>query len=485
MPTLTIATPNEKQKLFLLERHKFVGFGGARGGGKSWVVRTKAKLLCLRYAGIKCMIVRKTYPELTANHINPLVQELKCYAPKKRDRIASYNDAKKTITFPNGSCILFRYCDTLKDVERFQGTEADILFVDEATHQTEEVVKKLIACVRGVNPFPKRVYFTANPGGVGHGWFKRLFIDRNFKRGENPDDYVFIQSRVTDNVALMRENPDYISQLEALPPKLREMWLDGSWEVNEGAFFEEFKNDPDHYIDRRYTHVIEPFEIPDGWKIYRSFDWGYNKPFSCCWWAVDYDGVAYHILEFYGCARTQDGEELANTGVKWAPPKVFAEIARIEREHRWLAGKKIIGIADPAIWDAETGESIADTAARHGVFFQAGDNKRIAGWLQMHYRLAFDENGFPMMYVFKNCKSFIRTIPLLMFDEHKPEDLDTDGEDHIADAARYFLMSRPIKPRQKAVDDGYTTNPLNLFLDIPKESLSHKAAKPPIMIIGG
>ena len=483
MPTLTIGVPNEKQKLFLTAKQKYIGFGGARGGGKSWAVRVKAILLCLKYAGIKCMIVRKTYAELTANHIVPMVELLHCYAPKKDDRIASYNDAKKTITFSNGSTILFRYCDNEKDAERFQGTEVDVLFVDEATHQSEEKWKKLTACVRGVNKFPKRIYATMNPGGEGHAWVKRLFIDRNFHRGENANDYVFIKSKVTDNTALMRENPDYIEQLEALPPQLRKMWLEGDWDVASGMVFEEFRNDPDHYLDRQWTHVIEPFEIPDSWKIYRGFDFGYNKPFSCQWFAVDTDGVVYNILELYGCQKDVNGEDIANVRVKWTPQKMFSEIHKIESEHRWLKGKQIIGIADPACWNSETGESVAETAAKYQVFFNKGDNNRLSGWMQMHYRLAFDENGFPMMYIFKNCKSFIRTIPLMMYDEHKPEDIDSDLEDHNLDSCRYFLMSRPIKPRMAVKTDKYNESPMSLFLDIPKENIVAKPKKSRMEVI--
>lgn len=391
------------------------------------------------------MIIRKTYPELIENHINPICEMLRCHHPDKRERIASYNDSKKNIVFPNGSRILFRYCDNEKDAERFQGTEVDCLFIDEATHQSEEKMKKLTACVRGVNNFPKRIYMTCNPGNEGHNWVKRLFIDRKYTDTENPDDYMFIQSLVTDNKALMESNPDYIKQLEALPPKLRKAWLDGDWNIFEGMFFEEFSDRPDHYKDRQWTHVIDPFEIPDGWPIYRSFDWGYNKPFSCGWWAVDCDGVVYRILELYGCTKTP------NEGVKWPPPKVFEEIHRIETEHRWLKGKKIIGIADPAIWDAETGESIADVASKYRVYFQPGDHQRLPGWMQMHYRFAFDENGYPMMYIFSNCKAFIRTIPLLLYDEHKPEDLDTDGEDHCLVGDTQVLTSEGYKPLERLV----------------------------------
>ena len=192
-----------------------------------------------------------------------------------------------------------------------------------------------------------------------------------------------------------------------------------------------------------------------GWTICRSYDFGYGKPFSCAWWAVDYDGVIYRILELYGCTQTP------NEGVKWTPDKQFAEIAKIERQHPWLKEKDITGIADPAIWDASRGESIEQTAARYGVYFSKGDNERIAGWMQCHYRLQFDENGYPRMYVFRNCEAFIRTIPILVYDEHKVEDLDTSMEDHVADEWRYFCMSRPIRPMQTAPALPIWADPLN------------------------
>ena len=421
------------------------------------------------------MIIRRSYPELYANHIKPFKRML----PKG---MYKYNDSKKEITFPNGSQIVFKYCANEKDLDNFQGTECDILFIDEATQFTEEQFKILNACVRGVSTrkedkFPKRVYLTCNPGGVGHQWVKRLFIDRNYLSGEKPEEYNFIQSGVRDNKILMEQQPEYIAQLEALPPKLREAWLEGSWDIFFGQFFEDFMDKPEHYKDRTWTHVIEPFNIPSDWKIYRSFDWGYARPFSCGWWAVDYDGVVYRILELYGCTKEP------NTGVKWTPDQVFSEIHKIETEHPWLKGKNIQGVADPAIWDAEFGESIADVASRHQVYFTKGDHQRIPGWMQVHYRLAFDENGFPMMYIFKNCKAFIRTIPLLQFDDHKVEDLDTEGEDHVADEVRYFLMSRPIKPRVKFQEDREDNSPLNIFLDIPKNEIITASRKPRMEIL--
>ena len=466
---IKLPSPSPKQKLFLLDTHPHVAFGGARGGGKSFAVRIKAILLAVKYKGIRICIVRRTYPELIENHIKPMRELLMCGS---KGSVAKYNDSRKELKFRNGSEILFRYCNAEKDLNNFQGVQFDIIFVDEATQLLQEWIEKIGACVRGVNDFPKRMYYTMNPGGASHGYFKRLFIDRKFESGEHPDDYSFIQSLVTDNEALMKQNPEYIKMLEKLPPKLREAWLNGRWDVFEGAFFEEFRATPEPQAchdagiteevamqERRWTHVIKPFDIPSGWKIYRSYDWGYGKPFSCGWWAVDYDGCAYRILELYGCNGTP------NEGVKWSNKEQFDKIAEIEREHPYLKGKKIQGVADPSIWDGSKGISAAEEAEKHCLWFDKGINDRIAGWMQVHERLRFDENGYAMMYIFENCTDAIRTIPLMMYDEHKPEDLDTALEDHIVDEIRYFCMMRPIKPRQIEVKVKPMHDPLNQFVE--------------------
>ena len=412
-------------------------------------MRTKSKLLAFRYPGIKILIVRKTYKELQNNHIEQLTAELAGFA--------KYNRSDKMFRFPNGSTISFGYCANEGDLGQYQGAEYDVVFIDEAGQLQESWIRKINLCVRGTNGFPKRTYYTLNPGGPGHAYFKRVFVDRNFNPDEDPNDYFFIQAKVEDNKALMDTQPDYLRELENLPPTLRAAWKDGRWDVYEGQFFEDFRDVPEHYKDRRWTHVIEPFEIPDGWTICRSYDFGYGKPFSCAWWAVDYDGTIYRIMELYGCTRTP------NEGVKWTPDKQFEEIHKTEMQHPWLKGKTIIGVADPAVWDASRGESVADTAARYGVFFTPGDNERIAGWMQCHYRLQFDEDGYPRMYVFNTCRAFIRTIPTLIYDEHRAEDLDTKMEDHVADEWRYFCMSRPIKPIRAVKEQRILFDPLDMM----------------------
>lgn len=446
MTTLKIDPPNEKQRQMLAARTKHVGFGGARGGGKSWAVRTKAKLLALRYPGIKILIVRRTYPELINNHINVLRVELL--------GIAKYNDKDKVLRFDNGSTIHFTYCAKDGDLDRMQGVEYDVIFLDEATQLSEYQMKTVSACLRGVNDFPKRIYYTCNPGGQGHSYVKRIFLDRRYEAGEDPADYTFIQSLVTDNKILLASQPDYIKQLEALPEKLRRAWLDGDWDVFEGQFFEDFRLSPDPAkcaaaglspedakAQGRWTHVIPARPPAPGWKLYRSFDWGYARPFSCAWWAVDFDGRLYRILELYGCTGTP------NEGVKWTPDEVFRRIRELEDSHPWLRGRQIDGVADPAIWDGSGGESIAETAEKYRIFFLPGDHKRIPGWMQCHYRLRFDAEGLPMLYVYDNCAAFLRTIPQLAYDALRPEDLDTTGEDHAADEWRYMCMARPITPR--------------------------------------
>ena len=468
IPKLTLDQPNDKQKQFLADRHKHIGFGGARGGGKSWAVRNKAVRLCLRYSGIKVLIIRRTYPELVNNHINPLLTQL--------HGIANYNKTDKCFTFPNGSTIKFGYCNADRDLGQYQGAEYDVVFLDEATQLHEDWIRKIIASVRGVNDFPKRIYYTCNPGGPSHGYFKRLFIDRRFEQGENPDDYSFIQSLVTDNTALMESQPEYIRQLEALPPKLRDAWRYGRWDIFDGQFFEDFRTVPDPELcakagitpdealaQRRFTHVIKPFDLNVGqqrsWNIMRSYDFGYQKPFSLAYWAVDPDGVLYRIAEIYGCTETP------NEGVKQTPDEQFRRIAEFERSHPWLKGRKITdSVADPAIWDASRGESIAETAARYGIYFTPGDNQRIPGWMQVHYRLQFDDNGYPRMYVFDTCKAFIRTIPQMMYSRTKPEDLDTSLEDHVADETRYMCMSRPVVPIVREEPRIVLSDPLNQFV---------------------
>ena len=407
--------PNPKQAEFLLANARFVAYGGARGGGKSWVVRQKAKLAALYYPGIRILIMRKSYPELRENHILPLMADLK--------DIARYKETDKAFIFPNGSRLRFGYCDNDADVLQYQGQEYDLIFIDEATHFTEYQASVLTACMRGANKFPKRMYLTCNPGGVGHSWVKRLFIDREYKDSEKPEDYVFIQAKVTDNKVLMENDPGYIEMLNNLAEDLRRAWRDGDWDLFQGQYFTEW---------RRETHVIKPFEIPPSWKRYFCMDYGLDM-LAGYWVAVDERGRAYVYREVYE----------PNLIISAAAAKIKA----VEPE-----GEKIYSrLAPPDLWNRrqDTGKSVADIFAENGLFLTKASNDRVAGWLEMKEWLHPTKNEWgemvPGLQVFENCRNLIKSIPALQYDKKNPSDCATEPHEftHGPDAIRYFLAGRP------------------------------------------
>ena len=269
---------------------------------------------------------------------------------------------------------------------------------------------------------------------------------------------IFVPSTVFDNEILLRNDPEYPTRLASLPEAERAALLYGDWNSFSGQVFTEWRDDPGHYRDRLWTHVIEPFKIPGDWLIYRGFDFGYAKPFSVGWYAVDRRGCIYRIAEYYGCTETP------NTGLKIDPYEIATEIKRIESENENLKGKTITGIADPSIFDRSRGESVADMMAASPNFlaWSGGDNTRIAGKMQYHYRFAFNSEGFPMFYCFNTCKHFIRTIPALVYDERRVEDINTEQEDHIYDECRYVLMENPIAPTPSAKPVRPADDPLDL-----------------------
>ena len=271
---------------------------------------------------------------------------------------------------------------------------------------------------------------------------------------------IFVPSSVFDNPALLGNDPDYVRRLASMPEAERNALLYGDWDTFSGQVFTEWRNDSAHYEDRRWTHVIKPFRVPESWRIWRSFDWGYARPFSVGWYAVDHERRMYRIRELYGCTGAP------NVGVQWEPAKVAREIRRMEEEDPNLHGKKIFGVADPAIWQSDGHESIGALMERERVYFEKGDHSRLPGKMQVHHRLAFDGDGVPMLYVFSTCKHFIRTVPNLVYDETDVEDIDTDGEDHIYDELRYVCMKNPISPRPQPVAKPRPYSPLDTDEDV-------------------
>ena len=410
--------PNPRQEEFFLARARHIAYGGARGGGKSWAMRRKFVLLALRYDGLRLLLLRRTFPELEANHILPLMAELNGFA--------KYNTSRRIFTFPNGSVIKLGYCDTEADVLQYQGHEYDVIGFEEATNFTESQMQFIKTCNRTTRTdFTPRCYYTCNPGGVGHNYIKRLFIDRQYTQFENPDDYVFIPARVTDNKALMEADPDYVNQLRALPDHLRRMHLEGDWDAVEGQYFSEF---------RRTEHVVDPFVLPPQWKRFRAMDWGYNDPCCVLWFAVSPDRRIYIYREIY------QSQTLA------------ADMAKLIKQENGLDDVSYT-VASPDMWqkrgvkDVMGGECIAETFAKLGVPLIKADNSRIVGWQRVRECLAKAPDGLPNVQIFSTCTNLIRTLPILSYDQHNREDVSGTCEDHAAEAMRYGLMSRPSPAR--------------------------------------
>ncbi len=402
--------PSERQKEFFASRARYTAYGGARGGGKSWALRRKLIGLCLHYPGIRCLLIRRSYAELKANHLYPLLSEYGAFL--------SYRESEKCICLPNRSTIQLGYCSSMRDCLRYQGQEYDIIAIDEATQLTEHQFSILKACLRGVRDVPRRMYLTCNPGGVGHAWVKRLFIDRDFRADEDASDYRFIPARVYDNPTLLRADPAYVRQLEGLPPKLRDAWLDGRWDVFEGQFFPEF--DP-------ARHICKKVPDPQTLTCFAALDYGLDM-LAALLVGMDASGNLFVLRE---CCRPD--LTLSEAGI------AVAELCRgISTEY---------AVASPDLWNRrqDTGRSGFEVMQEVPGMppMRPADNRRIPGWRILREYL-HDASGHPSLQIAQSCRVLCDSLPALLCDPKRTE--DASGEPHAVthapEALRYAVMSR-------------------------------------------
>ena len=395
---------------FYNSRALYTAYGGAKGGGKTHAIRTKAVMGALRYPGLRILIVRRTYSELLQNHIDPLRLLLPSVLVK-------YSSTDRIMRFANGSTIRFGHFQAATAERAYQGLEYDWIFVDEATQLTEREFRYLGGCLRGVSDAPRRFYITCNPGGTGHAWVKRLFVDRRFREGERSEDYAFIFACVEDNEFLLRSSPAYIQMLESLPESLRDAYRYGKWEALSGTYFTEFEDS---------RHIEAPFRIPTSWPRYRAFDYGLDM-LACVWVAQGPDDVLHVYREL----------RASNLVVREAAEAIVGATLPTE--------DVLATFAPPDMWSRQkdTGASMAELFGRYGVPVLKASNARVQGHLQIKELLRGD-GVTPSIRFFKGCEGLIADMKAIEADPQNPGDCAKNPHDvtHAVDALRYFATSR-------------------------------------------
>ncbi len=400
--------PNLKQQEFFRSTAKYTAYGGSRGGGKSWALRRKLILLALRYPGIHSIIIRRTLSELKQNHVIPLLKEI--------GGSVEYSAGERIFRFKNGSRIDLGYLSCDSDTLRYQGQEYDIIAIDEATQISEYQFSTLKGCLRGTGKYPRRIYLTCNPGGIGHSFVKRLFIDRKYNDTERPEDYKFIRASVFDNRILCENDPEYVSNLESLPAKLRSAWLEGCWDIFEGQFFPEFM---------RSEHTCSPFTLENA-RYFAALDYGFDR-FALL--IVATVGDMFYVTREHCVSNLT----LSNAG------ETLAKITESEEE---LGHHISYVVASPDLWNRrqESGYSGFEiiTSVRGVPPIIKADNRRIAGWRILREKLQ------GKLKIFNCCEELISSMEALLCDKCKIEDASNEPHEvtHTPEALRYAVMSR-------------------------------------------
>jgi len=442
--------PTILQRGFIASPARETLFGGSRGGGKTfaviidWLVHSEAF-----ERDAKGIVLRRSLVEL-----DDFIETAKDVLEAAGHR---WLEQKKSFVSPKGAVLRCRYLDNDKDAALYQGHQYTRVYVEEVGNfPNEPPIRKMLATLRSAKGIPCHLKATANPGGAGHSWVKARYIDpappyTPFSQDGGKTYRVYIPARLTDNPHLMENDPGYIDMIkQAGNAELVRAWLDGDWDVVVGQYFTEFS---------REKHIIPTVKLPLSWTVrYRSQDWGSSRPFAVYWQAVadgnPLPGVDRRIprgaLVYYRELYGWNGS--ANQGCRYTAAKVGQTIVQAELDDRnIIEDNNGLNKIDPSTFATNGGPSIAEEQARQGAWFTRADNRRtaqggaLAGWDQIRKRLT-GEDGVPMIYFMENCIHLIRTLPILPADSTQMDDVDSDAEDHAADAVRYGCMARPYFP---------------------------------------
>ena len=432
--------PNEgPQTEFLAAGEREVLYGGSAGGGKSFAMLADP----LRYMGhpaFSGLLLRHTTEEL-----RELIFKSQELYPKVWKGI-KWSERKMQWVAPSGARLWMSYLDRDQDVMRYQGLAFSWIGFDELTQWSSPFAWNYMRSrLRSTaSDLPIFMRATTNPGGIGHQWVKKMFIDPapfgesfdatdietgeilkypagHSKAGKALFKRRFIPARLSDNPYLS-ESGDYEAMLLSLPEHQRKQLLEGDWDIKEGAAFTEF--------DRK-IHVVKPFPIPNNWVKFRACDYGYGSYSGVLWFAVSPDEQLVVYRELY-------------------VSKVLAtDLADMILEVEAGDGNIRYGVLDSSLWHnrGDTGPSLAEQMIKKGCRFRPSDRSkgsRVSGKNELHRRLQVDEfTNEPRIVFFNNCIETISQIPSIPLDKKNPEDVDTNAEDHLYDALRYGIMSRP------------------------------------------
>ena len=404
-----------------------IGLGGSRGPGKSHQSLAQVGLDdCQRFPGLKALFLRKV-AKSAAESFEDLI--VKVFSGIEHNHVPTRN----RVDFPNGSTILLGGFNNESDIDKYLGIEYDVIVIEECTQLSEKKYLMIQGSLRSTKPgWRERMYLTTNPGSIGHSWFKKDFVlpARQQKKGRTR----FIPSNYKDNPFLSKS---YVEYLEALPGPLGRAWRDGDWDVFEGMAFPQWNYE---------RHTCKPFTIPDIWPKWRAVDWGYAAPFCCLWFAQNPDNQRVFVYrELYGTQMTDIQQ--ARTILTMTPPNEIITTTYM----------------DPAMWSKNRQRehevySTADTYRNEGVYATRADNDRLSGKRKMDRKLADLPDGEPGLIYFRSCTNAIRTIPELIYDEKRPEDVDTTLEDHAYDTSRYGLTNvRDVQEPKKKQQNPWIT----------------------------
>lgn len=443
--TLAGFQPKQIEAKEAVKEFKYILYGGAASGGKSYWLRWMGLYLLMYYyakydiKGVRVGLFCEDYPALRERHLSKIPYEFPAWLG---DLNKSEHEFRLKDEF-GGGVLAFRNLD---DPSKYLSSEFAAELVDELTKNKRETFDFLAMRLRWPGIPDTKFLAATNPGEIGHGWVKKLWISQDFRdESFDPKEFKFIKSLYTDNKYIEKS---YEKQLDALPLTLKRAYKDGDWDIFAGQYFSGF---------RREVHVCQPFDLPAHFPRFGGLDYGYTAPSAAVWCAYD---KAFDTIYVY--------DELYKKGLTY-----------VDLANELRMKDNLTFYADPSLWSKKDNPKSGFTEMTEtGCTLVKGNNARIPGWNMLRDKMK-EFDGRTKLKIFSNCKELIRSIPELVHDNLNPEDVDSSGDDHLADALRYAIATYDHVDEEKdyqSLVDGFLTGQHNdqLTRDLVRSSVKPK-----------